>query len=135
MVMSSFTPSPYLHECKSLCHTDEMNKHILTFCVSLLLCFIVSIERPAVSADPKKGVIAYISGDYAAALKEFRPLAEQGHAMAQTGLGVMYDHGKGVTQDYKMAVKWYRLAAELHLGLHNCAQAHPLAADKTKLTS
>ena len=32
--------------------------------------------------------------------------------MAQYNLGVMYDNGDGVPQDYKEAVKWYRLAAE-----------------------
>ena len=31
---------------------------------------------------------------------------------AQYNLGVMYDKGQGVPQDYKTAVKWYRLAAE-----------------------
>jgi len=31
---------------------------------------------------------------------------------AQFNLGVMYRKGKGVPQDYKTAVKWYRLAAE-----------------------
>ncbi len=31
---------------------------------------------------------------------------------AQFYLGVMYDNGQGVPQDYAEAVKWYRLAAE-----------------------
>ena len=30
-------------------------------------------------------------------------------------LGFMYDNGRGVTQDYAEALKWYRLAAELGL--------------------
>ena len=30
----------------------------------------------------------------------------------QYNLGVMYDNGQGVPQDYKEAVKWYRLSAE-----------------------
>ena len=38
--------------------------------------------------------------------------AEQGDADAQYNLGVMYYDGRGVTQDYAEAVKWYRLAAE-----------------------
>ncbi len=33
-------------------------------------------------------------------------------ANAQYNLGVMYENGEGVTQDYKTAVKWYTLAAE-----------------------
>jgi S1-C subfamily serine protease len=37
--------------------------------------------------------------------------AEQGHNIAQYNLGLIYDRGDGVPQDYKEAVKWYRLAA------------------------
>jgi TPR repeat protein len=38
--------------------------------------------------------------------------AEQGEATAQFNLGVAYDNGQGVPQDYAEAVRWYRLAAE-----------------------
>ena len=38
--------------------------------------------------------------------------AQQGDALAQYNLGVMYDSGVGVTQDDKQAVKLYRKAAE-----------------------
>ncbi len=55
---------------------------------------------------------AYKRGDYATALREFRPLAEQGDADAQVNLGLMYDNGQGVPQDYAKAVKWVRKAAE-----------------------
>ena len=39
-------------------------------------------------------------------------LAEQGDAVAQFNLGVMYQQGQGVSQDYQTALKWYALAAE-----------------------
>ena len=39
-------------------------------------------------------------------------LAEGGDTTAQWNLGVMYDTGVGVPQDYKEAVKWYTKAAE-----------------------
>ncbi len=42
------------------------------------------------------GCDAYERGDYDTALKEFRPLAEQGHTEAQWSLGVMYERGRGV---------------------------------------
>jgi len=58
------------------------------------------------------GVDAYERGDYETALKEWRPLADQGYAGAQNELGAMYEEGKGVPQDYTEAVKWYRLAAD-----------------------
>ncbi|MDO8370187.1 MAG: GIY-YIG nuclease family protein [Candidatus Nitrotoga sp.] len=36
----------------------------------------------------------------------------QGDKYAQNGLGAMYYSGRGVTQNYQEAVKWFRLAAE-----------------------
>ena len=66
-----------------------------------------------VAAGPfEDGVAAYSSGDYATALRLFRPLADQGHADGQLKLGNMYGRGQGVPQDYAEAVKWNRLAAE-----------------------
>jgi TPR repeat protein len=63
-------------------------------------------------ADPfDDSIAAYDRGDYATAVQLLRPLAEQGDAQAQNGLGAMYYNGKGVAQDFKEAVKWYRLAA------------------------
>jgi hypothetical protein len=49
--------------------------------------------------------------NYAEALKWFRLAATQGHAKAQSNLGVMYDEGQGVPEDDAGALKWYRLAA------------------------
>ena len=45
-------------------------------------------------------------------LEDVRPCAEQGDAMAQYNLGVMYANGEGVPEDDVEAVRWYRLAAE-----------------------
>ena len=64
------------------------------------------------STDFQKGVAAYKRGDFATALGEWEPLAEQGIASAQYNLGVMYHKGNGVPQNYKNAVKWFRLAAK-----------------------
>ena len=66
----------------------------------------------ALLADFQAGLIAYEQGDYATALKEWQPLAEQGDATAQYNLGLMYAQGKGVPQDDAKAVRWYRKAAE-----------------------
>jgi len=55
---------------------------------------------------------SYEKGDYATALPEWTPLAKQGNAGAQNNLGLMYRKGRGVPQDYKTAVKWYKLATE-----------------------
>jgi TPR repeat protein len=80
------------------------------------LCLIISMLLQSVgvgeSADFQKGLIAAQSGDYETALREWKPLAEQGDAGAQQSLGVMYHNGNGVKQNYKTAVNWYKLAAE-----------------------
>lgn len=47
--------------------------------------------------------------------------AQRGDAEAQTKVGVMYDFGQGVTQDFAAAVNWYRKAAN-----QNNAQAQTL---------
>ena len=49
---------------------------------------------------------------YAEAARWYRKAAEQGHAYAQSNLGVMYVQGRGVPQDYAEAIRWYRRAAE-----------------------
>ena len=59
----------------------------------------------------KEGLAAVKRGDYATALREWRPLAERGNRGAQNNLGVMYSKGQGVLKDYKEAVKWYTKAA------------------------
>ena len=63
------------------------------------------------SADLQKGLDAANRGDFATALREWRPLAEQGDASAQNNLGFMYVYGKGVLQDYVRAHMWFNIAA------------------------
>jgi TPR repeat protein len=65
-----------------------------------------------VSGGINSGAAAFKQGDYDAALRVWRPLAEQGNAGAQLDLGFMYDHGYGVPQDYQEAITWYRRAAD-----------------------
>jgi TPR repeat protein len=45
-------------------------------------------------------------------LESLRGRAEKGDAEAQWLLGIAYDEGDGVAQDYAEAVRWYRKAAE-----------------------
>ena len=56
------------------------------------------------AADFQAGWTAYQNGDFAKALAEWRPLADQGVARAQFNVGVLYDEGKGVAQDRDAAV-------------------------------
>jgi TPR repeat protein len=58
------------------------------------------------------GEMAYQNGKYAAALRVLRPLAEKGDPRAQSLVGLMYYHGRGLKQDDSQAAKWFRLAAD-----------------------
>jgi uncharacterized protein len=66
----------------------------------------------AITGPLENGAVAYQRGDFASSLRELRPLAEQGNALAQSFLALMYYGGQGVAQDYRQAARWYRLAAE-----------------------
>ena len=102
-----------------LWQTSPMNR--LLILPVLLLTLLVG--NPAFSADFQKGLTAYESGDYATALREWKPLAEQGDAFAQYNIGLMYEIGDGVPQDDKTAVKWFRLAADQG---HVCLPSAPM---------
>lgn len=50
--------------------------------------------------------------NYQEAAAWYRRAAEQGDAVAQWSLGLMYANGRGVAQNHTEAIAWYRLAAE-----------------------
>ena len=66
---------------------------------------------PTAWAGFEEGLAAAQRGDYATAWSEWQPLAEQGNADAQAGLGIMYQAGHGVAKDVREAVRWYQKAA------------------------
>ena len=59
----------------------------------------------------KAGIEAMDRGHYATALRAFRKLAKTGDAQAENNIGYLYERGLGFTQDYGMALKWYKLSA------------------------
>ena len=102
-------------------------KIIIPFCLTLII--FIGSAGVSKGTEPIKGYClsgtkhshspiadkcsaSYEKGDYETALREFKPLTEQGNISAQFNLGQMYRRGQGVPQDDKTAVKWYRLAAE-----------------------
>ena len=60
----------------------------------------------------EEGQAAYNSGNYAAALRYWKPLADQGEAAAQYKLAGLYQFGLGVDRDSALAVTYIRKAAE-----------------------
>jgi hypothetical protein len=79
-----------------------------------LVSFMISLcsNSPSTAAELEGGVKAYEQGDYKLALQLLRPLAEQGVARAQNGIGVMYANGRGVSHDEAQAAAWFQKAAD-----------------------
>jgi len=63
-------------------------------------------------ADVKTGVVAWQRGNFAAAVAEWRPLADRGDPDAQYNLGQAYKMGRGVPADMHIAQTWYEKAAQ-----------------------
>jgi uncharacterized protein len=87
---------------------------IATFCIALLIATTAQADVKASARIFEDAKAAYDRGDYAAALKLFRPLAEQGFSPAQAILGMMYEQGQGAPPNYVEAIRWFRLAADQH---------------------
>jgi hypothetical protein len=89
--------------------------HELKVVVSAILTYRKSQAQraspPAVADPVELGAEAAARGDYATALRLWRPLADQGNAAAQVRLGMFYENGRGVPRDYAEAARWYRKAA------------------------
>src|SRR5438477_2861993 len=76
-------------------------------------CLIGSEARAgAVDDDFSRGLAAYNSGDYATALRIWRPLAERAEPRSEAGIGFMYHRGLGVAADDREAAVWLERAAE-----------------------
>ena len=54
--------------------------------ISIGLVLALLVVLPVTAQDFQRGVAAYNRGDYSTALREWRPLAEQGFAKAQNNL-------------------------------------------------
>ena len=77
----------------------------------LIVVLLMSPAVPAVAGPQEDADAAYDRGDYATALHLWRPLAEQGDAIAQFNLGIVYANGQGVPQDYVQAHMRFDLSA------------------------
>ena len=82
---------------------------ILILCTVLLAGILTTLPADAKFED---GVQAYLAQDYDAALDAWRPLAEDGHAEAQFGVGLCYENARSVERNLALAAVWYHKAAE-----------------------
>ncbi len=66
---------------------------------------------PAIAEPFDDALGAYEKGDYEMAEGSFRALAVQSHSGAETMLGVLYFHGRGVEENKAHAAIWFYKAA------------------------
>ena len=83
-----------------------------------------ALAQRASPATRRTGVDAWQAGNYDAAVREWRPLADRGDADAQYNLAQAYKLGRGVPLNMTLAEQWYERAARQG---HEQAQA-PISA-------
>jgi TPR repeat protein len=89
-----------------LMHSSSLNK------LGRLLLLVVLWTSAAMAGDFQKGLKAFNNEDYATALTEWMPMAEDGDLNAMFNIGLMYDEGLGVPVDKARALEWYLPSAQ-----------------------
>ncbi len=84
---------------------DAIARNLITFVGAM-------VASLSAQADYAKGIAAYQHGQYTRAAMELTSSAVRGNAKAQTALGLLYELGEGIPQDYPKAVDWYTRAAK-----------------------
>ena len=91
----------------------NFNKIIL----SILLLAVSSVQAAPRSntknqAIYSQAIVAVQQKNFTKALQLLQPLANQGDAVAQNNIAVLYEEGLGVPRSDKEALKWYHKAAQ-----------------------
>lgn len=81
-------------------------KKILSACMAILLC------SSAFGMTYEELEDEYQKEYYTTDIMNVREMAEQGQAMAQYTLGLLYDRGEVIPKDCEEAMKWYHKAAD-----------------------
>lgn len=68
----------------------------------------------------QKGLQLYKNKHYEDAFKIWEPIAKQGHTAAQCNLGLIYQDGLGINQDYSKSIEWYLKAAKQRHAIAQC---------------
>jgi uncharacterized protein len=86
-------------------------------CLPIALAVVLGVSVPVAMAgsaeeDFRGGLAAFNRGDFAAAMRLWRPLADSNDPRSQAGVGFLYHRGLGVPTDDVRAAFWLRKAAE-----------------------
>jgi hypothetical protein len=86
-------------------------------CLTCLIAVLATGGYSHAQVGLVEGMASFARGEHQTAFRELQPLAEQGIAVAQFAVGVMYSDGRGVAKDPTEGEKWYLKAAEQGLAL------------------
>ncbi|WP_311202083.1 SPOR domain-containing protein [Novosphingobium mangrovi (ex Huang et al. 2023)] len=89
----------------------DVKKFLPVFCLCSLAAVACALPAASARADVKGGIDAWSAGDYDAAVKQWKPLADRGDPDAQFNLAQAYTLGRGVPRDPEKAKKLYGEAA------------------------
>ena len=93
-----------------------LSKNYLLFMIKRILyisiLFIFLFNNMVISSDLDLARDAYNKNDFKTAFNYWEPLAKEGIADAQLGLGILYGKGQGLLQDYRESIKWFKLSAD-----------------------
>lgn len=88
------------------------NKPCATVVRALLIGILLIVPYASTWAGFEEGAAAYDRGDYEAAMREWRPLADGGHRDAAFNVAEMFTFAQGVDQDNRAAFHYYLVVAE-----------------------
>ena len=80
---------------------------VLRFVLGVLALSVLADVLPA-RADTDAGLRYFGSGQFSEAVQAWQAAADQGDPAAALYLGVLFDTGTGVGQDYRRALDWYQ---------------------------
>ena len=78
----------------------------------LFLILALSLSGGAHAAEGVQGDLAFVTGRYAEAYADWSKAAADGDASAMAGVGLLYDTGHGVPQNFTAALSWYERSAQ-----------------------
>ena len=82
-----------------------------TIIISLFIIFIAvsvfAFLKFNNSSNINSAMNDFYAGNYTEAYNKLLPLAKAGNGIAQNNIGLLYDKGLGIKQDYKKAFFWY----------------------------
>ena len=96
----------------SRCFANQLGAGRLSWCALLLAAALLLTCGAADPADVNEGLVDFSAGRFAEAFAAWQAAAQAGDPDGDLYMGVLYDTGEGVEQDYAKALAFYKRAAD-----------------------